>query len=132
LIGSYHFYFQKEARYLDGQILALKADSPLILTVTVTEYQLLAIIIQIQIQSGSKSNGWQPAGADPKLLAVADLRPQEYASAVYTSQLKSEESPSWRKLGTERGSVLDWAEFAVWISVHWSHAFGILIPESLH
>ena len=38
-IRSYHFNFQKEARYLDGQIWALKADSltsPLIVTVTVT------------------------------------------------------------------------------------------------
>jgi len=36
-IRSYHFYFQKETRYLDGQIWALKADSltsPLIVTVT--------------------------------------------------------------------------------------------------
>jgi len=38
-ILSYHFYFQKETRYLDGQIWALKADSltcPLLVTVTVT------------------------------------------------------------------------------------------------
>ena len=37
-IRSYHFYFQKEARYLDGQIWALKAESltsPLTVTVIV-------------------------------------------------------------------------------------------------
>ena len=41
-IRSYHFYLQKETRYLDGQIWALKGDSltsPLIVTVTVMYFR---------------------------------------------------------------------------------------------